>query len=159
MKSGLDAVSPHAVSGEGTPPKLDASWGNEPLLVSPLPALSPPCGERVAEGRERGGSWAGACQEFLPFQTNLLSRPSPPSDGGEGVLVAALPLWAIRGQAFAIPVRPSISGPTRESRASGTCSHRRQGDQGLDRRSQSHLRHQLALVRRAVSQRIHEPRS
>src|SRR5438309_8287001 len=25
-------------------------------IGTPLPALSPPCGERVAEGRERGGS-------------------------------------------------------------------------------------------------------
>ena len=35
----------------------DVSCGHEPLLVSPLPALSPQGGERVAEGRERGGSW------------------------------------------------------------------------------------------------------
>ena len=34
--------------------KLDVSWGHEPLLVSPLPALSPQGGERVAAGRERG---------------------------------------------------------------------------------------------------------
>ena len=34
--------------------KLDVSWGHEPLLVSPLPALSPQGGERVVAGRERG---------------------------------------------------------------------------------------------------------
>src|SRR6266480_1708504 len=33
---------------------LDVSWGHEPLLVSPLPALSPQGGERVTAGRERG---------------------------------------------------------------------------------------------------------
>src|SRR6266480_1246388 len=31
-------------------------WDHEPDW-HPLPALSPPCGERVTEGRERGGSW------------------------------------------------------------------------------------------------------
>jgi len=28
-------------------------------IGTPLPALSPQGGERVAEGRERGGSWEG----------------------------------------------------------------------------------------------------
>src|SRR5207247_10806210 len=34
--------------------ELHVSCGHDPLLASPLPALSPQGGERVAAGRERG---------------------------------------------------------------------------------------------------------
>src|SRR5205809_4765127 len=35
-------------------------------IGTPLPALSPPGGERVAEGRERGGSWRAQLTDHLP---------------------------------------------------------------------------------------------
>src|SRR5438445_353805 len=44
--------------------KLDVSWGHEP--VSPLPALSPQGGERVAAGRERG--WFRQSENHSPRQ-------------------------------------------------------------------------------------------
>jgi len=36
-----------------------ARIGTMNQIGTPLPALSPQGGERVAEGRERGGSWGG----------------------------------------------------------------------------------------------------
>src|SRR5437588_13032378 len=39
------------------PFRFSASIGTMNQIGAPLPALSPQGGERVAEGRERGGSW------------------------------------------------------------------------------------------------------
>src|SRR5205814_6949060 len=50
--------------------EMDVIWGHEPPLVSPLPALSPPCGERVAEGRERGGGGIF----FLKFRPGFMNE-------------------------------------------------------------------------------------
>src|SRR5947208_2909165 len=46
------------------PQKLDVSWGREPLPVSPLPALSPQGGERVAAGGKRGWFMGTRAIEF-----------------------------------------------------------------------------------------------
>src|SRR5437879_772069 len=56
--------------------------------VSPLPALSPPCGERVAEGRERGGSWArGRVRSRLAISgTHRDREPWPPTSVGADYL-------------------------------------------------------------------------
>src|SRR5438034_2436730 len=40
-----------------SPLSFFACIGTMNQIGTPLPALSPPGGERVAEGRERGGSW------------------------------------------------------------------------------------------------------
>ena len=39
--------------------RFSACIGTMNQIGTPLPALSPQGGERVAEGRERGGSWRG----------------------------------------------------------------------------------------------------
>src|SRR5207302_9969316 len=39
--------------------RFSACIGTMNQIGTPLPALSPQGGERVAEGRERGGSWEG----------------------------------------------------------------------------------------------------
>src|SRR6266480_6324181 len=49
-----DGMRGHGSWAGNTSKKLDMSWGHEPLLVSPLPALSPQGGERLAAGRVRG---------------------------------------------------------------------------------------------------------
>ena len=42
----------------GSPLSFFACIGTMNQIGTPLPALSPQGGERVAEGRERGGSWS-----------------------------------------------------------------------------------------------------
>src|SRR5438552_11688895 len=56
--------------GEGrfmeSPLSFFACIGTMNQIGTPLPALSPPGGERVAEGRERGGSWRAQLTDHLP---------------------------------------------------------------------------------------------
>src|SRR5437016_8692066 len=48
-----------AGSWEGGTSKIWTRIGAMNQIGTPLPAISPQGGERVAEGRERGGSWRG----------------------------------------------------------------------------------------------------
>src|SRR2546430_338199 len=61
-----------------------ARIGTMNQIGTPLPALSPQGGERVAEGRERGGSWKG----FIPKDRERIGT----MNGGARLRRALIPI-------------------------------------------------------------------
>jgi len=61
----------------GSPLSFCACIGTMNQIGTPLPALSPQGGERVAAGRERGGSWE-VPTVFQPL-IGAMNIPTPPA--------------------------------------------------------------------------------
>src|SRR6266542_2770121 len=70
------ALSPLVPRGERSPRTLIAPCALEPPSGPLTPSLSPSEGERVPEGRERGGSWAGNSRQARVLRTPAWQTPS-----------------------------------------------------------------------------------
>src|SRR5213082_214472 len=84
------------------PFRFSASIGTMNQIGAPLPALSPQGGERVAEGRERGGSWVASTIPESQIETMNRRRT------GARTALSASSLDLIRAD---MAVRAPIGGP------------------------------------------------
>src|SRR5438132_12912746 len=80
-----------------------ARIGNMNLIGrTPLPALSPHGGERVAEGRDRGGSWSGGMPGLLRDVRENQSALTHLQHSGQGCVAAGWERFTER-VCFAVP--------------------------------------------------------
>ena len=109
----------------GKPPFVFRMHWTMNQIGTPLPALSPPGGERVAEGRERGGSWR-VPTVFQPRIVTMNQRRT-----GARTALSASSLDLIRADmAVRAPLAGSWKAPIRFCARIGTmnrCASQRRG--------------------------------